>query len=374
MTSDAKIGLLLGLVFIFVIAFVINGLPSLRPPISKVEATTMGTDVDFTGTGVAGKAEQGVPSWVDGLDQQRTGDSLAPAVAAEPQPSVPELPMVPPAQVSPPTANQEGVRSTYSLENLLNQLTPVIKREPVSTINVDTPRPAAEAPVASSHPPVAAAPAPRPEPVLPPKPAPQAPTRVEPQQAPKPAAVASAPPAIPPGAKLYVVVEGDNLGTIAKKAYGPEEGNRMVNCDRIYLANQHIMPSRDSVVVGQKLIIPPLPKPTTTAAPAAVPAPKPNRPADVLPKDLFEKPKTASEPMTIAEKVEALAIRAPAAIPAPVFNGRWYTVQDGDNLWKIAASQLGAGSRWDEIHKLNADLLASQDSLKVGMKLRLPSK
>ena len=38
MTSDAKIGLLLGLIFIFVIAFVINGLPSLRPPISKVGA------------------------------------------------------------------------------------------------------------------------------------------------------------------------------------------------------------------------------------------------------------------------------------------------------------------------------------------------
>ncbi|HEX42205.1 MAG TPA: hypothetical protein ENN81_09115, partial [Phycisphaerales bacterium] len=30
MTSDAKIGLLLGLVFIFIIAFIINGLPSLR--------------------------------------------------------------------------------------------------------------------------------------------------------------------------------------------------------------------------------------------------------------------------------------------------------------------------------------------------------
>ena len=28
MTSDAKIGLLLGLVFIFLIAFIINGLPS----------------------------------------------------------------------------------------------------------------------------------------------------------------------------------------------------------------------------------------------------------------------------------------------------------------------------------------------------------
>ena len=30
MTSDAKVGLILGLVFIFIIAFIINGLPSLR--------------------------------------------------------------------------------------------------------------------------------------------------------------------------------------------------------------------------------------------------------------------------------------------------------------------------------------------------------
>ena len=40
MTSDAKIGLLLGLVFIFVIAFVINGLPSFRDATNSSELTT----------------------------------------------------------------------------------------------------------------------------------------------------------------------------------------------------------------------------------------------------------------------------------------------------------------------------------------------
>ena len=40
MTSDAKIGLLLGLVFIFIIAFLINGLPSLSSGVNNNELTT----------------------------------------------------------------------------------------------------------------------------------------------------------------------------------------------------------------------------------------------------------------------------------------------------------------------------------------------
>ena len=40
MTSDAKIGLLLGLVFIFIIAFIINGLPSFKSEVDNNELTT----------------------------------------------------------------------------------------------------------------------------------------------------------------------------------------------------------------------------------------------------------------------------------------------------------------------------------------------
>ncbi|GAG38827.1 unnamed protein product, partial [marine sediment metagenome] len=40
MTSDAKIGLLLGLVFIFIIAFMVNGLPSFRKDTNTNELTT----------------------------------------------------------------------------------------------------------------------------------------------------------------------------------------------------------------------------------------------------------------------------------------------------------------------------------------------
>ncbi|MHC4521263.1 MAG: hypothetical protein ACYTAS_21930, partial [Planctomycetota bacterium] len=41
MTSDAKIGLLLGLVFIFVIAFIINGLPNFGNRSQSAEAASM---------------------------------------------------------------------------------------------------------------------------------------------------------------------------------------------------------------------------------------------------------------------------------------------------------------------------------------------
>jgi nucleoid-associated protein YgaU len=53
--------------------------------------------------------------------------------------------------------------------------------------------------------------------------------------------------------------------------------------------------------------------------------------------------------------------------------GRYYVVQDGDNLWKIATSQLGDGARFQEIAKLNTNILKSDDALSIGMRLRLPA-
>jgi len=70
----------------------------------------------------------------------------------------------------------------------------------------------------------------------------------------------------------------------------------------------------------------------------------------------------------------------PAATPAETertapSNGRTveYTVKDGDNLWDIAARELGNGLRYKEILKLNPGLTEKQ-ALKIGMKLKLPAK
>lgn len=48
---------------------------------------------------------------------------------------------------------------------------------------------------------------------------------------------------------------------------------------------------------------------------------------------------------------------------------RVYTVQVGDSLWAIAQRELGNGSRWQEISKLNG---LTSTTIRVGQKLKLP--
>jgi len=42
----------------------------------------------------------------------------------------------------------------------------------------------------------------------------------------------------------------------------------------------------------------------------------------------------------------------PTPTPTPT-DGRTYVVQPGDNLWKIAARELGSGLKYTQIKKLN---------------------
>ncbi len=50
-----------------------------------------------------------------------------------------------------------------------------------------------------------------------------------------------------------------------------------------------------------------------------------------------------------------------------------YHVQSGDNLWDIARKQLGDGTRWQEIYKLNTDVIGANPSLiHTGIDLKLP--
>jgi len=58
--------------------------------------------------------------------------------------------------------------------------------------------------------------------------------------------------------KVYIVCRGDNLADIAKKFYGPDEGNRRANVQRIFEANSKLLETPDEIYPGQKLIIPSL--------------------------------------------------------------------------------------------------------------------
>lgn len=327
MTSDAKIGLLLGLVFIFVIAFIINGLPNFGNH-SQVEATPMLT-FQPENLGLAENAQnaQEQLDWDSLLEQE--DDVLANLEPTESEP-------VAASAETTVAADGQDVRGVYALDSLVGGFARTIE-EAVSRIS-DASRSTTLQAEASEPAPMIETSAPQPASQV-------AETRTPERATPAQRTGTQATP------KIYVVEEGDVLATVAKKAYGSEEGNRLVNVNRIFEANRMTMKSPDEIFVGQKLIIPSLPK--DGAGEKAAPA--------------------LSGPLL--EKVEDIGRRNLAKIDQDKSQGRFYVVQDGDSLWKIAATQLESGVRWEEIAKLNADALKSKGgTLAIGMQLRLPAK
>jgi nucleoid-associated protein YgaU len=347
MTSDAKIGLLLGLIFIFVVAFIINGLPNLKPQSTRAEVATNMVPLDNQSIGIADQAqERAAQDWKGLTEEQEPQAQVATETPVAEQPVVvAELPAQEPQPANSPEVRFES--PLPKIENLLERITAGLQsqREQTSTVSMDVPTPAGvEQPVAAERQPAVQAVQPKPQETV-----------ASSMERSKPAATTPARPE-----RTYVVGEGESLSTVAKKVYGLEEGNKIANVERIFQANRDILPSVDQVKSGQKLVIPPLPKTTTV---------NPNKPSDVLPADLFERLETLKRPMAQTQT------QAPAAsTPATNVQTRWYTVQDGDNLWRIASSQLGAGARYDEIAKLNADLLKDPSKVDPGTKIRLPLK
>jgi nucleoid-associated protein YgaU len=134
--------------------------------------------------------------------------------------------------------------------------------------------------------------------------------------------------------------EGDTLSKWAAKYMG---GNTKANREAIMKANPSVGPDGSKVFVGRTYQVP-----VASASPAqqlTTPAPEPVQP----------KPVVVQNP-------------PPAATPPGV---TWYTVKENDNLWKIAAEQLGSGTRWTEIKELNA---LKSDEVRVNMRLKLPPR
>ena len=304
MTSDAKIGLLLGLVFIVVIAFIINGLPSFH------------SDKDSNGltTRMAG-LQNGPPGL--GAKERKAQETLNLADSAKEPPA---------EQTQPLAANTGDVRSIAPLptgESVVrdilvgkdSSLPPVVQQSDQTKTTV-------LGPIAAEK------------------------TDVN-----KLGSVKSD--SIKPGwPKSHIVSAGDSLATIAKKFYGEQEGNRKVNITRIFEANKNVLKSPEQIYVGQKLVIPALVSPADTG-----------KPASAFSSSVFEKVKSIGQRHIAAEDVK------------PKQSGSSeYVVREGDNLWRIAAQNLGDGNRYKEISKLNTDILKDEDTLVIGMRLKLPAR
>jgi len=127
---------------------------------------------------------------------------------------------------------------------------------------------------------------------------------------------------------LYTVKSGDSLYKIAQAALG--DGNRYHE-----IAALNGLADANAIRVGMKLKLPA----AAQASPAVAQA-------------------TTREP--------AQPRREAAAAP------RTYTVKPGDNLTRIARATLGDGSRYDEIFRANRDALRDENDLSVGQVLKIP--
>jgi len=338
MTSDAKIGLLLGLIFIFVIAFIINGLPRFQAVANNSELTTTMVSSPNGTLGIGG-------------NERRVQDNLDWRASAGEQPR----PMV-----QMPIEEKEDIRFTMKFPQESPATQEPLISEPLPAV------PAAEQVAKEAEP-------------SPAQPAEQA---AEPLPQEKPETAKSEPPRTAPS-KEYVVAEGDTLGGIAKKFYGPQEGNKNANITRLFEANRQILKSVDDIYVGQKLTIPSLG--------ASGPAANKSENEGSLSSSLFEKAvaigkkagilkadsprKSGSAPSTGTVQTSSLAPKAGKAKPAgqsPTRPAGSYVVQEGDSLSRIAARQLGDANRYLEIAKLNA--LKDPDSLTVGTPLKMPAR
>lgn len=104
-------------------------------------------------------------------------------------------------------------------------------------------------------------------------------------------------------------------------------------------------------------------KPEQPARPVAAPSSTKAKPIEVTPP-----PAKPPAPTPVAQPAK---VKPSPKKPQP----RYYTVQSGDSLWKIARDQLGDPARHLELFELNEPILyGDPDSLTAGQKLILPPK
>ena len=100
-------------------------------------------------------------------------------------------------------------------------------------------------------------------------------------------------------------------------------------------------------------------------------------PARLKPGTIIQLPSEVEVKQTSATLQEKAAAR-PAAVasgPALSSDGATYTVQSGDNLYKISRKLYGNGSKGEELYTANKDKIGPDSTrLKIGMVLQLPEK
>lgn len=215
MSSDAKIGLLLGLVFIFVIAFIINGLPSFRGEKDSNELTTRMAGLQNEPAGL-------------GANERKAQESLSQTESSREQTTVME-------NQSFAADRREDVRSIIPIPGSDSVVGDILAGKTMGFSPSHIVQQGEQV-----------------------KPSVVGPIAAETVDVSKPVSVVKVDLTKPQWPKSYIVADGDNLAMIAKKFYGEQEGNKKMNITRIFEANKNLLKSPDEVYSGQKLVIPAL--------------------------------------------------------------------------------------------------------------------
>jgi nucleoid-associated protein YgaU len=146
----------------------------------------------------------------------------------------------------------------------------------------------------------------------------------------------------------YKAQPGDSLSKIASRYLG---ANTKANREAIMRVNPTLQANPDRIVEGRTYVLPPPPTADGATGAAAMATAAPATPS------------TARSGVT----------NETAAAPTGE-NFTWYTVKENENLWKIAAAQLGSGNAWTQIRDLNQDILKGQDQVRSNTRIRVPNR
>ena len=152
---------------------------------------------------------------------------------------------------------------------------------------------------------------------------------------------------------IYTVRPGDSYWTIARQHYGSAQYVvPLAEYNRRQVPNPERLRPGEQVLVPHPEILesryPNLFQAQAAAAPGA--------------------PVTAAAPRQPGPNAEG----APGQFFVSPDGQPMYRIGKGDTLSSIAQKHLGRSSRWEQIYRMNQDVLGSPDSLKLGVELRLP--
>lgn len=162
----------------------------------------------------------------------------------------------------------------------------------------------------------------------------------------------------------HKVESGESLGKIAAKYYGRSTPSRV---NAIFDVNRDKLTSIHAVRIGDVLRIPAIPDAdgmsfanATEFRGAAVDSAVHHRSDEVR------------IPLPInADHDSGASSESKGDSPAPI-EFKWYEVHENDTLSGIAQRQMGSAKLYLKLYDLNRDLLPNKNSIKPGMKIRIP--